>query len=624
MGKFRKVMAIALCALMAVPMVACGGNEGGGGGGGGSEVKVKFAVNVDQYTKAAWQEIIADYNAGQGKTDGVKIVPTYNEGSTDAQLKTKVSKRKVEFGLVALSDKQFKDIETGSNNGLFLELDKYLTEDVKTAINYNDISKSLIDRFSMNINKVTDTNKYNKGTWESGKGTSLLAMPYGDDPETLFYNKQIFQQQGINVISIAEDKLAAYNAANGTEYMPHGYAEYSSDTAWCQAANLIKHKNLKGESVYMVFNNRIPMSWEENRYLAYFFMSNNGGGYQYGYMTEWWFFYGWSVGGDCIGWDYDAKEYKFTIGDTQDNFLVIADNVTVRGNTYNKGDVMIYEDALYVNRNADVKEGLISDEKVYILPSQYEAFLEINRYGIPTNKYADVDGGRKGYGISKDTTQNRDQEFLTGTNCPMLVSVYASVNTFSSGAIAGKFDLAPVPQYRKYKDVEYDMNVTDEWKIIGKDGYTGELETANGVEIKGRCTTGTTAYALAIPKNAEANVQDAAFKFIKYFNTPEVEKKFSATQSFVPIHTSYAMSEEYNNIVTKVSNAYVGGLLSKGGDLGDWSYFQNNTWIDAWSSYLNTQVRAGTAPWTLTYFINNVSGPANDALSYMEFRLLGR
>ena len=43
------------------------------------------------------------------------------------------------------------------------------------------------------------------------------------------------------------------------------------------------------------------MSWEEQRILARAFQTQYG--YDYGFMSEWWFFMGFSIGGDCVGWD---------------------------------------------------------------------------------------------------------------------------------------------------------------------------------------------------------------------------------------------------------------------------------------------------------------------------------
>ena len=55
-----------------------------------------------------------------------------------------------------------------------------------------------------------------------------------------------------------------------------------------------------------VFNNRIPMNWDELEDLAMVFSpkanpnATQQFGTEYGMFTEWWFNYGWSVGGDCL------------------------------------------------------------------------------------------------------------------------------------------------------------------------------------------------------------------------------------------------------------------------------------------------------------------------------------
>ena len=86
-------------------------------------------------------------------------------------------------------------------------------------------------------------------------------------------------EAGINVISIAESDLA------GTGYQPHGYAEYKT----APNANLKSSVNNAGQTVYKVFNNKIPMNWEEFRYLMLHLKKALN--QTYSYFSEYWFEY---------------------------------------------------------------------------------------------------------------------------------------------------------------------------------------------------------------------------------------------------------------------------------------------------------------------------------------------
>ena len=77
------------------------------------------------------------------------------------------------------------------------------------------------------------------------------------------------------------------------------------------------------------------MSWEETNACATHvqnYMRNTLGDKNgYGYFTEWWFNYGWTVGGDFIQQiptdnpDYRGYYYDFTLLDNTTNYIVADD-----------------------------------------------------------------------------------------------------------------------------------------------------------------------------------------------------------------------------------------------------------------------------------------------------------
>jgi len=181
-----------------------------------------------------------------------------------------------------LQDDEYKSLAIQGAN-YFVALDEYLTDDAKEAMNWDDIPENLINRFRMN------TTADEKNIYLAGEGTDLLALPNGSNPQVLYYNKGILEECGINVISVPESELDAYNSENGASLKPHGYAEYKE----APYADAISGKNEAGEFVYKVFNECIAMNWEELRCVARAMQKQYG--YDYGYMSEWWFNYGFSV-----------------------------------------------------------------------------------------------------------------------------------------------------------------------------------------------------------------------------------------------------------------------------------------------------------------------------------------
>lgn len=71
-----------------------------------------------------------------------------------------------------------------------------------------------------------------------------------------------------------------------------------------------------------------------------------------------------------------------------------------------------YEDMKYLRANSSAYQALESD--LYELPSMYDAFLEFNRLGIPSDKPATDDGTKMGYGVAKPMTEDRTKEFTSG------------------------------------------------------------------------------------------------------------------------------------------------------------------------------------------------------------------
>ncbi len=578
-----------------------------------------YSTYVNEYSKDAYSELVKTYNDTQGKTDNVYVEMVPNTGAV-GNLKSILTSKSSRYDVIMVTNEQFKGLamEEGRNGeGVFVNLESYLTDEAKDAMDWDQIPESLLNCWRFDIEKDPAIgNKY-----LAGEGADLLAMPFNTSVHLLFYNTKIFTDMGINLVSVAEEQCATGSYA---KLMPHGYAEYSKDYgAPFEGAKL--SKNDLGEEVYKVFNDRVPLSWEELRCLARSYQKFAGNGY--GFMSEWWFSFGWSVGGDCIGWDEASNSYKFAIGDKDTNYLALND-ITVNGTSYSEGEVLDYEDMKFLHANS--AELAKVEKDVYELPSMYDAFLEYNRLGIPTDKNATADGSKKGYGVAKPTTENRTKEFTSGES-PMLIETSGDINLFKGTAVANNFDVAPAPQYREFDgETTRTVNGQEYLTVIDGENYKGERKTvtnSDGEEVlcQGEAITSLTndSSALAIPDNIDQESKDAAFKFINWAAGPEGQTILAKGNTCVPNQSNVAMSEEFNNAAErKAGNTWAVGFAMQDCYIGDWSYFNVNTWITGWSGDLNGAVRRGDM--TLDYFLEIKTDTANSALQPMQIRIKGK
>lgn len=575
------------------------------------------AANMSTNISAKYTEMVKAYNDTQGLTDNVyvQLIPSPSAvGGLENSLRSNY-----QYDVVQIPDDGFKSLVlTGQE--FFIELDKYLTDDVKTAMHYDSIPSGLINRFRMNQQPESNT-KYN-----AGDGTATLGLPLTNNPQVLYYNTAAMEKCNINVVSVAESELSAYNTANGAKLKPHGYAEYKEKPYEGAKTS----RNEAGVLVYKVFNNRIAMNWEENRCLSRAFM---GQGYEAGYLSEWWFNYGWSVGGDCIGWDTATDAYVFTLADDQSNWLAL-DAITVNGRSYGAGDVILYEDKAKINTDSSVKASL--DGKIYELPSQRDAILEFNRLAVPATKNADT--GLPGYGVSSETVDNRTGKFTSG-KVPFYIDAYDNTVSFNS-SMRGGVDIAPVTQYREYvggstyqKDGAEGF-ANEYLKVIGEeyDGevYTGDIKTAGSgnTPVTGRCATASTSNGLFIPKNTRNKNYDAAAKFVVWAAGPEAQTILSSSGVVVPVQSDLGLGECSENRV--LPNSWAAAYSAQYSEIGDYTYFTSETWITEWSVTFNTSVRRGDM--TLSSFLEyvpqgkdmNILQIANAALKNQRLRMIGR
>lgn len=128
--------------------------------------------------------------------------------------------------------------------------------------------------------------RYNVSTKTSEETDPLYCLPKDIGPTVIYYNVDAFKAVGINIISKPESECS--------EAEKHGF-------------------NLEA----MTFNNRISMTVDEELALSKLLTKsiNPDSITKYGFYTEWWFNYVWSIGGDCLGKNEEG-DYIWTLGDT--------------------------------------------------------------------------------------------------------------------------------------------------------------------------------------------------------------------------------------------------------------------------------------------------------------------
>ena len=565
-------------------------------------------INYTTEADKAYERLATVYNETQGVEDDVEVVID-EQTSVNNFTSSLQPGRENPYDIMTIDNMTFKEVlvEYFDGANVMVPLDEYLEDEAfAEALGLSDIPETSMDMWKMTQSSDED------GFFRAGAGQPQLALPFFNNPQVLFYNTQMFEQMGINIISVPEEDLDAYNKEHGTNLKPHGYAEYTPDAVGGDLADKTS-ENMAGKTVVKVFNNCIPMNWEELRTVAQMYQQDHPG--SYGYMSEWWFNYGWSVGGDCIGWNAEEGQYELSLGDETKGLLVIDDTLEVNGTTYYQGDVLDYEDLHSLTDSA--RSTLLSEKRVAELPSMYEAFVEFNRLGVPTDKDVTdaAHGSLKGYGIAPTTVSDRAGLFSDGMS-PMLCEYYATQNAFTA-KLGNNFNIAPLAQYREYEGDPYNDG---ELKVIGENGYTGDLATAVNSAGEEVAIVGETAVAtepmtagMFLPANADPERREAALKYMAWACGPEGQAILAEGNTSVPNQSSFVDDEEFMSAEGKVtSNLYAALFANSNTYVGDWSYDSNDAWITTWSIILNTDVREGLM--TVDQFLDERETDANRAI----------
>lgn len=614
--KFSKQKSITVLSLLTLLVTGCGSTSEKDSVASGV-TSIKFLIDGDSVSSPALREMVEAYNNGQGVTDKVKVIIDKITNNSGENCKNQFLKSaNYADNVVCVAEKKFHEYAVSYDRskcpeGYFLDLSEYAKNDADYQA--NDIAQSAKDWMKMTFSTDTTSKKHVVGPEEK-----TIGIPYALNPQMNFYNKDAFAKEGINIISVSEEELSAYNTANSATFKPHGYAEYKT----APMAGLTASENLNGETVYKVFNNLIPMNWEEQRYLFKVFTQsyNPSSLTKFGYISEYWFNYGWSVGGDCMG--YNGTDYDFTLLDKSQNYLVIKDGVNINGNVYNKGDIVRYEDR--VNQNS-----IATMDGLYAIASEYDAVKEYVSLQVGTG--TEVDDGMKGYGIA-DPDVGSANNSIKHDGVAFIRANYKNMSDLFSGTNGAKLDTCVPEQYREYvggSTYQKDGNTgfaNERLKVIGEtyDGeeYTGDLKVVNGTEIVGKKTTVGGLYSLVVPACSEPEKYQASWDFISWVAT-EGQSYIAKTTTFCPVSAKALNSEEFLNLTFNGNKVNMASYreVAKDVSVGDWGYFESGQWVTNWANNFNNNVRYGLK--TLSQFESESGATAKKDLNSMKIIIKG-
>lgn len=411
-------------------------------------------------------------------------------------------------------------------------------------------------------------------------------------------------------------------------------------------------------NVVKVFNASIAMNWDETEDLAQLLtLAKNKNNHNrrtargnvattYGYYTEWWFNYGWSVGGDCLQdltgegtWVYGLTDWSTNYKVTENGAGYVGKNT---GKVYQAGETIEFIDKLNVKAygpeideeggiKVDDEGNVVFNDGDLLLPSANGGLEVYNQTTKKTTPLGTNPDNLYTYdsmilpeiknSSTDDLTNMGDAKFLALPSTKSAVNRYltsiqlgvmplpssfgntsSTVAQFGNGNIAmivelgyqiglirsltASYDIewgvAPLPQYKEYVD-PFDADNDTTVKASGVEGGHSE------------------ATALCLAK-ASKNKQNAWYVIdwltSDYINVngtmEEAGQIFKARAGYIPNQPSVANSSTFIKENEKNLNLDIFFDVLEFENAGDWWYLPDNKWINIWASPLNSEVRNNT------------------------------
>lgn len=572
MKTMKRILSLALIAAMTLCLLAgCGGNDSSG------TTTVSFMYGGDVVLSEMYNTVISVFNETAGKEAGVRVKGIPKSGSLDSVLAQQLPSNSGP-DVVAISDEYFK------------KYTKYL-EDMMGKIDQavlDDFYANTVSRFHYDIENTT-----------SNADDPLYGLPGYNDATVLYYNKTVLEKVGVICISVDEKDLDAFNAGTGKDLNGKTKADYgitSNLPAKGFFRSIAPHVPAEGETdgnswtapisgEELVFNDRIAMNWDEIEDLGMICTKekNAGSPSQYGYYTEWWFNYGWSVGGDCLEDLSGEGAWTYSLAGNNPNYIVGEGKSytgVYTGTVYNAGDTLDVKDIVnavagdtisyetdgksYFNytvngTTAEMRDfsAELTDGTLTELPSIRDAISRfMNLAGIGGLNVCPYPGAFNG---TSATT------YFTSGSLALLVEKVSNTATIKK-TMRDEWGMAPLPQYKTYSDPSD--------------------PSCDEVEKLGKMASHSLGYSISI--SAKSEVKDAAYVFVKWLATEG--QKVLAENGYLSSRQSDA-SLVLEKLPYPNAQIVLDSLASS--SAGDWWYMPDRAWINTWATPLNNQVRYG-------------------------------
>ena len=565
--RFMGMAATALSALMIAPLfAACGQggddidfDENGNVIPSDKTTIINFWGWADKYEEAVFNKLVSNFNEKYSGVIKVNYTPKSSSGYSDNFVVNMIGGPDIAYA----DERYFKSY---ADQGVLYDVSEFYKESVKNY--FTSEGKNGLDEADM-LPYTTDRYRYDPVTTTSEQTDPLYGLAKDLAPTAIYFNTKFFQNAGITVISETEESIRDYNEAHPT------------------AKKKIKAYYEENGSYY--FNKSIAMSWQECVDLSRKLQTE--GGADYGFFSEWWFNYGFTVGGDCIEYvptndpAFNGGYWEFTLADEEKNYIVKAGGqpIAVGGNTYSAGQIVEYNDKKLLT--AEQKE------QCNVLPSQREAFTEFVRLSQGTDQLVDTvsienfygagEGGKLyGYGITPDPnsmSENKNAYFSSG-KVAMLVSTASVQRQFTENMRGeNKFDVCPMLVYKEY--------------------------SADGTEVLVHGVEGAHSGSVGIVMNANTKNPNAAWLFMEYIASKEGQEIQASGGFAVPYYKSLAYAQDgvFLKSDYAAENAIVFAKATAYETPGDWWYLKDKKWIDDWARVLNSDVRNGKKSLTQFY-----------------------
>ncbi len=518
------------------------------------------------------------------------VVQWYNENNEDnifIEYQPKPSGTYVTLAERALSSARAPDV--------FYIGDRYLKRWAKRG--YLEDITSYVEGTNIDFSDMWTSSQY-RWRYDPAMNTNnmddpLYALPKDVSSTALYYNASVMERQGIKIISVDEEDIEAFNAG-GEDRNGNTKASLGIDIT-VPAKGFYREQNYKngtftkpqygldGKVVEtMIFNNRIAMSWDEIEDLAMILTRSYNdhldvqNDTEWGYYTEWWFNYGWGVGGDCAVDTTGDGDWEFSLGDKTQKRIV-----------YNEDGTYAVDDHGRVKFIKDGEEGALTGGQYAgnALPSQYTAFERFIKLGKPVEYGGLAVAPRQKADIGLSTSSS----FFTTGQIAMLVETSEKAVSFRKAIKNFDWDIAPLPVYKEYE----------------RDNVTVKTK---GLEIGHSGSTGVGIWA-------KSKVKAEAFKVALYLSAGHAQTMQAQNGYLIPNSITLAESEYVAKNVAdgnKPKNIDLFVKAAASSRPADWWYMPDNLWIDTWATPLNTEYRENDK--TVEEFFNAYTDQTNQVL----------